>query len=98
MWLHSYSIRSQSAFCTTDLGLNTVWPVHFLPIEGMGLSDSPVQTTGCPVTDQLEQKHHSVICVLGNCQVDSFSWLGGNLDDGIAYSKKRKRKRYMLNM
>lgn len=60
--------------CTTGLGLNTVCPITcvLLPVEGMGLCDGPVQTTGCTVTDQLEQKHHSVVCVLGNCQVHTF--------------------------
>lgn len=37
------------------------------PVEGMSLCDGPVKATGCPVTDQLEQEHHAVICILGNC-------------------------------
>lgn len=58
----------------------------------MGLCDGPVQTAGCPVTDQLKQKHHTVICVLGNCQVDTFPRLGGDLDDWITYPKISKQE------
>lgn len=64
IWLHSY-ITWECAWAI-DPRLNTV---HLLlsPVECMGLCDGPVQATGCPVTDQLEQKHHAIICVLGNC-------------------------------
>lgn len=53
----------------------------------MRLCDGSVQAAGCPVTDQLKQKHNAVIRVLGNCQVDTFPRLGGDLDDWIAYPK-----------
>lgn len=59
----------------------------------MGLCNGPVQATGCSVTDELEQKHHTVTRVLGNRQVHSFPRLGGNLDDWIAYSKMRQKKK-----
>lgn len=63
----------------------------------MGLCNGPVQATGCSVTDELEQKHHTVTRVLGNRQVHSFSRLGGNLDDWIAYSKMRQKKKRKEN-
>ncbi len=57
----------------------------------MGFCNGPVQAAGCTVTDQLEQKHHAVIGVLGNCQVHTFPRLGGNLDDWIAHSEMRQK-------
>ena len=71
------------------LGFNTAHP-QLSPVESVGLCDCSVQTTGCAVTDQLEQKHHAVIRVLGNRQVDTFPRLGGNLDDWIAYPELRR--------
>ena len=59
----------------------------------MCLGDGPVQTAGCPVTDELEQKHHAVVRVLGNRQVHTLPRLGGDLNDGIADSKKKDKER-----
>lgn len=36
------------------------------PVKGMGLSDGSVQSTGRPVTDQLEQEYCAVTGILGN--------------------------------
>lgn len=68
------------------------------PVEGVGLCNGPVQAAGCPVTDELKEKHCAVICVLGNRQVHRFPRLGGDLDDWVAYSEMRGKRRngYML--
>ena len=69
------------------------------PVEGVGLCNSPVQAAGCPVTDELKEKHCAVTCVLGNRQVHCFPRLGGDLDDWVAYSEMRGKRRngYMLS-
>lgn len=69
----------------TDPNFDTVL-VYISPVEGVGLCDGSVQSAGCPVTDQLEQKHHTVTCILGDCQVHTFPWLCGDLDDRVTYS------------
>lgn len=68
------------------------------PVEGVGLRDGPVQTAGCSVANELEQKHHAVIRVLGNGQVDAFPRLGGNLNDGITNSATRQEGRRNVSM
>lgn len=60
----------------------------------MRLCDGSVQSAGCPVADQLKQKHHAVACVLGNRQVHRFPRLGGDLDDWIAYSSESEKEAY----
>lgn len=55
----------------------------------MGLCDGAVQSTGCAVAYQLEQKHNAVAGILGNRQIDTFPRLCGDLDDGITYSEER---------
>lgn len=68
------------------MGLNAARS-QLSPVEGVGLRDGAVQAAGCPVTDQLEQKHLAVTCVLGDGEIHSFSRLGGNLDDRIAHAR-----------
>lgn len=62
----------------------------------MRLCDGSVQSTGCSVAYQFEHEHHAVTGVLGNRQIHTFARLCGNLDEGIAYSGRRKRLHFHL--